>query len=117
MKRILSALGSAADVPKYSHIAYVAEIAENGYNLNIPRYVDTYEPPPPIDILEVTKELLELSRERAALDEKICGMISEMVVRDEQTAAELEAVRKMFAAFAETAKPGRGKQISLEDLL
>lgn len=117
VKRILSALASMEDIPKYSHIASATEIAENGYNLNIPRYVDTYEPPPPIDILEVTKDMLQLRRERAALDEKICGMISEMVTSDEQTAAELEAVRKMFAAFAETAKPGRGKQISLEDLL
>lgn len=107
VERILSTLGSATDVPKYSHIACAAEIAENGYNLNIPRYVDTYEPPPQIDIVEVTKELLKLRRERAALDEKICGMISEMVASDEQTAVELEAVRKMFAAFSEAAKSER----------
>lgn len=117
VEKILSSLASREDIPKYSHITSATEIAENDYNLNIPRYVDTYEPPPPIDIVQVTKDLLQLRRERAALDEKICGMISEMVACDEQTAAELEAVRKMFAAFAKTAKPGRGKQISLEDLL
>ncbi len=131
VEKILSALVSQSDISKYSHIATRKEIEDNGGNLNISRYVDTYEPPPPIDIIAVTKELLEIRRERAVLEEKICKMISDMVAVDEQTADELEKVRKMFAAFnllpdgrdvnshrsEETAETCGVKKISLEDLL
>ena len=37
------------DVDKYAHVATMQEIAENGFNLNIPRYVDTFEPEEGID--------------------------------------------------------------------
>ena len=37
-----------------------AEIAENEFNLNIPRYVDTFEPEPEIDIVAVQKEIEEI---------------------------------------------------------
>lgn len=130
VEKILSALASCDDIAKYSHIATRKEIEDNGGNLNISRYVDTYEPPPPIDIIAVTKELLEIRRERAVLEEKICKMISDMVAVDEQTADELEKVRKMFATFNtlpsseetavthdETTKTCGIKKISLEDLL
>lgn len=116
IEKILSALVSHCDIEKYSHIATRKEIEDNDGNLNISRYVDTYEPPPPIDIIAVTKELLEIRRERAVLEEKICKMVSDMVAVDEQTAAELEKVKKMFAAFNETAKAGGAKQILLEEL-
>lgn len=117
VEKILSALVSHCDIEKYSHIATRKEIEDNGGNLNISRYVDTYEQPPPIDIIAVTKELLEIRRERSVLEEKICKMVSDMVAVDEQTAGELEKVRKMFASFSETAKAGGAKQILLEELL
>ena len=45
----------AAD--KYSYVATLGEIAENDYNLNIPRYVDTFEEEEPVDLVEVTQNL------------------------------------------------------------
>ena len=39
------------------------EIAENDYNLNIPRYVDTFEEEEPINLDEVSRELQELQKE------------------------------------------------------
>ncbi len=117
LEKIISALVSGRDIPKYSHTASKAEIAENGYNLNISRYVDTYEPSPPIDIVEVTKELLEIREKRADLEEEIYGMISELISSDEKTAAELERVRKSFARVAGAAKACCREQLSLEDLL
>ena len=38
------------DVDKYAHVATMQEIEENGFNLNIPRYVDTFEPEEEIDV-------------------------------------------------------------------
>lgn len=42
---------------KYSFVAKLEEIAENNYNLNIPRYVDTFEEEEPIDLKEVVAEI------------------------------------------------------------
>ena len=39
----------------FTHIADFAEIEENDFNLNIPRYVDTFEEEEPIDIVELSK--------------------------------------------------------------
>lgn len=51
------------DQPKFSHVASIEEIRENEYNLNIPRYVDTFEEEPLIDIEEVNANISRLKLE------------------------------------------------------
>ena len=51
--------------------ATLDEIAENDYNLNIPRYVDTFEPEPEIDLAAVTAEIKQLDASTAEIDAKI----------------------------------------------
>ncbi|PWK76565.1 type I restriction enzyme M protein [Mucilaginibacter oryzae] len=58
-------------IEKYSHLATLNEIADNDYNLNIPRYVDTFEEEEEIDIQAVMREIKELEAQRAKLDEEI----------------------------------------------
>jgi len=50
---------------KYSYIATFEEIKENDFNLNIPRYVDTFEPEPPVDMKAVAQEIKDLEDELA----------------------------------------------------
>ena len=59
------------DVDKYAHAAPLAEIEENDFNLNIPRYVDTFEEEEEIDIAEVQKEIEDLESELAEVREKM----------------------------------------------
>ena len=66
------------EIEKYSHLATLQEIAENDYNLNIPRYVDTFEEEEPIDIHAVMKEIKELEAKRADLDKEIEGYLKEL---------------------------------------
>jgi len=47
-------------VEKYAYVAMLEEIAENDYNLNIPRYVDTFEEEDPVDIPAVQREIKRL---------------------------------------------------------
>ena len=47
------------------------EIIDNDYNLNIPRYVDTFEEEEPIDIKAVMSEIKDLESKRAELDKEI----------------------------------------------
>ena len=58
--------------------ASLQEIAENDYNLNIPRYVDTFEEEEPIDIKAVMAEIKELEAKRAELDKEIEGYLKEL---------------------------------------
>ena len=47
-------------IDKFSYSASLDEIAENDYNLNIPRYVDTFEEEEPIDLIEVSNNLVSI---------------------------------------------------------
>lgn len=55
------ALGVVED--KYSYVASLEEIQENDFNLNIPRYVDTFEEEPEVDIVEVQAKIEDLEKE------------------------------------------------------
>ncbi len=56
---------------KYSYVATLEEIAENDYNLNIPRYVDTFEEEEPIDIDEVANNLKTIDNELIDINKEI----------------------------------------------
>ena len=75
IEKILETCMERKDVEKYAHLADFDEIAENDFNLNIPRYVDTFEEEEEIDIDAVQREIdrleEELSRVRAEMAEKM----------------------------------------------
>ncbi len=58
--KIVDTYRQRKEIEKYSHVATMEEIKENDYNLNIPRYVDTFVEEEPIDIPAVAKQLQEL---------------------------------------------------------
>ncbi|WP_340297126.1 type I restriction-modification system subunit M [Staphylococcus coagulans] len=68
------------DIDKYSHVATLDEIKENDYNLNIPRYVDTFEEEEPVDLLAVQQEIKAVDEEIAALEKEIAGYLKELGV-------------------------------------
>jgi type I restriction enzyme M protein len=60
--KIISTFRERKDVEKYSHVASLQEIRDNDYNLNIPRYVNTFEEEENIDIAAVAKQLKSLEK-------------------------------------------------------
>ena len=66
---------------KYSYIATLEEIEENDYNLNIPRYVDTFEEEEPIDLDKLVEELEQIEKEIREVDEKIIEYCKEIGIR------------------------------------
>ena len=68
------------EVEKYSHKASLKEIIENEYNLNIPRYVDTFEPEEPVDIGSVAKELRDLDKKEIEQQKKITEFCEELKI-------------------------------------
>jgi type I restriction enzyme M protein len=67
IKKISSAFEKFKDIDKYCHVADIAELEENEFNLNVPRYVDISIPEEPIDIQEAYDELKESYTEQDKL--------------------------------------------------
>lgn len=63
---------------KYAYRASPAEVQENDYNLNIPRYVDTFEEPEPVDIPAVQQEIDQLEQQLAGLRKEMDGYLKEL---------------------------------------
>ena len=78
IEKIITAYRNRTEEDKYSKLAFLKEIADNNYNLNIPRYVDTFEAEDNIDINAVAKELQQLEKEIIATDKTIAGICKEL---------------------------------------
>lgn len=76
--RIVNAYKDRIDIEKFAHVANFDELKENDYNLNIPRYVDTFEEEEEIDIHAVMAEIKELEAKRADLDKQIEVYLKEL---------------------------------------
>jgi len=66
------------NIEKYAHVASFDEIKENDYNLNIPRYVDTFEEEEPVDMADVGLKVREIRREKAELEASLLDTISSL---------------------------------------
>ena len=76
--RIVDTYTKRITIDKYSYVASLDEVRENDYNLNIPRYVDTFEEEEPVDIAAVATELKELETEMQTTDDTIAGFCKEL---------------------------------------
>ncbi|MDB4391009.1 type I restriction-modification system subunit M, partial [Akkermansiaceae bacterium] len=79
--RIVSTYRKRESIEKYSHVAELSEVVENDYNLNIPRYVDTFEEEEPVDLAEVSEKLVALENEMGETDKVIAGFCEELGIK------------------------------------
>ena len=78
ISKIVATYRNRIEEAKYSKRATLKEIAENDYNLNIPRYVDTFEAEESIDINKLAEELIELDKQIAETDNTIAAFCKEL---------------------------------------
>lgn len=78
IEKIYDTYTSRETIDKYSYIASIDEIQENDYNLNIPRYVDTFEEEEEIDIPVVQKEIEGLEAELTGVRKQMDGYLKEL---------------------------------------
>jgi type I restriction enzyme M protein len=71
--KIVDAYKKRANEEKYSNVATIESIKNNDWNLNIPRYVDTFEAEKLVDISLISKQLTELKIEEIEIDKKIAS--------------------------------------------
>ena len=78
IEKIIDTYANRKEIEKYSHLASLDEIKENDYNLNIPRYVDTFEEEETIDLDKVSSELKALEIDMKTTDETIASFCREL---------------------------------------
>ena len=78
IRKIVETYTNRADVDKYAHLATPEEIAENDFNLNIPRYVDTFEEEEEIDLMAVRAERKQLKEKLVSLELEMDGYLKEL---------------------------------------
>lgn len=80
--RIISTYIARSAQNKYSYVATLEEVKENDYNLNIPRYVDTFEAEEEIDLEFVSHELKSLEAEFAETDKTIADFCRQLSISE-----------------------------------
>jgi type I restriction enzyme M protein len=76
--QIVDAYEKRETIEKYAYVAPISEVAENDYNLNIPRYVDTFEEEDAVDLIAITTELQGLETEMAQTDASLAKFCEEL---------------------------------------
>lgn len=67
--------GDADELLKHARVVGIDEIAENEFNLNIPRYVDTFEPEPRVEVEDALKELRETENALQGAEDRLLGLL------------------------------------------
>lgn len=65
-------------IDKYSYVATIDEIRENDYNLNIPRYVDTFEEEEPVDMEAVKENIANIKKELKEVEAQMEKYLKEL---------------------------------------
>lgn len=91
--KIVDTYLSRNDIDKYSHLATMDEIIENDYNLNIPRYVDTFEEEEPVDVEKLAKEMAEIDQQEQQLTAGLEKMLEQLTGADDDANKTLELLR------------------------
>jgi type I restriction enzyme M protein len=76
--KIVATYAHRGEMDKYSRRATLAEIAANDYNLNIPRYVDTFEAEATIDIADIAQQLKSLNADLKANEAELAVFCGEL---------------------------------------
>lgn len=97
--KVIDTYNNRSDIEKYSRKVSISEIEENDYNLNIPRYIDSFEPEEIPDAVQLAKELNEINRESRTLGLEIAEMLKLLVCTDPDAQKEHDEFVKEFTEF------------------
>ncbi|WP_416325254.1 type I restriction-modification system subunit M [[Eubacterium] hominis] len=86
---IIKAYMERINKDKYAYVATLDEIKENDYNLNIPRYIDTYEEEEIKPLSEIAKDLQKVNDEIAESTNVLFNMLSKLEGTTDETKKEL----------------------------
>lgn len=97
IQKIIDTYKSREDVEKYAHLASFSEIEENDYNLNIPRYVDTFEEIEVKPLDEIAEELSQTNKELEKIKLELLEMMGELRGTTEKAQEELDGFMRLLS--------------------
>lgn len=114
IEKVVNTFLNRREIEKYSYIAKYEEIEENDFNLNIPRYVDTFEEEPLPDVRQILKNLKQIDEEETKIKADLYSMLNDLTGSKE----DMEVV-EMHKNILKTKKPAKEVigQLSFEGLL
>ncbi|MFV0558628.1 MAG: type I restriction-modification system subunit M [Enterococcus sp.] len=83
VEKIMKTFVSRETIDKYSYLATREEIIENDFNLNIPRYVDTFEEEEEIDLVALSQELRTLNQEITTAEQDFLALLNDLAVTED----------------------------------
>jgi len=98
IQKVVAAYKARTNQDKYSHVASIASIKANDYNLNIPRYVDTFEAEEAIDLNTIAVQLAALEQSSKITDATIAAFCQELGIAPPFAQAYASAMNRGFHA-------------------
>ena len=96
INKIIETYRQREAIDKFSHVASIEEIRENDYNLNIPRYVDTFEEEEPISLEAVAEELVGVRAEIEKSTESLFEMLGDLNGTTDEAKKELQRFMELL---------------------
>lgn len=96
INKIIDTYKNRVDVDKYAHVATREEIIENDYNLNIPRYVDTFEEEEVTPLPDVMKELNDVRQEIEKTSKELFELLDQLEGTTPEAKNELDNFMKLL---------------------
>lgn len=96
IERISGAYKLRRNVERFAHVATLEELNENGYNMNIPRYVDTYVPEPPVDIEKTMQEICDIDKEIQKTNKELFAMAKQLTGTTPEAEKKVKSVQKKY---------------------
>ncbi|MBK9318169.1 MAG: SAM-dependent DNA methyltransferase [Bacteroidetes bacterium] len=78
VEKIIIAYDGLKNIDKFMRLVEISEIANNDYNLNISRYIDTSKKEEEVDLIKVKTTLITLKEKEKVIDEKLKGLLNEL---------------------------------------
>lgn len=113
ISKILDAYHQRENVEKFAHVATLREIKENSYNLNIPRYVDTFEPEPVKPLHDIVAEMKETDEEIKHTQQELSVMLQELHGTNPEADQEIKSFTKYWVDKYGTGESHGKEQLSL----
>lgn len=112
IKKIAAVVSLRMTTERFSYLADWEKIVENGYNLNIPRYVDTFVPEEVQPLGVILRELIEIDKEIAETEREFARLFGQLVATDPTEQEELENDQQLLSKYVD--KPSLSELIKEE---
>lgn len=96
IEEIITAYTNREFIDKFAYLADFEELKENEFNLNIPRYVDTFEPEPEIPLVTLAEDMAEIEAELSSTKSELFAMFEQLTATDAETEKELAEFKALL---------------------